>query len=120
MESLEIIQITPTRLQELIFEAVKLALSENKSSTSSENVQDIFTVDETAAYFKVERQTIYNWCHKGIIEPSIKGGRVYFKRSELRLQEDTSHILFRAHCINYEIRKSINLEIKKTRIGRNK
>lgn len=104
MENLSIIQVSPQHLKELIADGVKLGLSANKPSTDNEYEDDILTVEETAAYFKVERQTIYNWSKKGILTPLIRGGRVYFKKSDLHINEDKQHVLFRANIIRSEFR----------------
>jgi excisionase family DNA binding protein len=41
------------------------------------------TVAETAKYFKVTRQTIYNWVNKGIVTKYKIGGRSLFKISDI-------------------------------------
>ncbi len=49
----------------------------------SQKEDEHVTIDETAAFFKVSRQTVYNWRKKGLIEAHSIEGRVYYKKNEL-------------------------------------
>lgn len=60
--------------------------TETKSAPSAWPPTDpIFTIDEAAADLSVSRRTIYDWVHKGIIEPPQKLGlrRVGYRRSTI-------------------------------------
>ena len=85
MDTLQIIQITPNELVNLISDRVCEQL--NKLATSS-NINAVestphLTRKETAKYFGVSLNCINDWCRKGIITPYKVGQRTYFKRSEL-------------------------------------
>lgn len=45
--------------------------------------EKLLSVDQTAAFFGVSRQTVYNWKREGKLTYCRKGGRVFFKQSEL-------------------------------------
>lgn len=52
------------------------------------------TVGEVAKYFKVTRQTIYNWINKGIVTKYKIGGRSLFKIPEIEEKMKTQPYIF--------------------------
>ena len=85
METLQIIQITPNELVNLISDRVCEQLKQLTSTTNNDSVESNphLTRKETAKYFGVSLNCINDWCRKGIITPYKVGQRTYFKRSEL-------------------------------------
>jgi hypothetical protein len=85
METLQIIQITPNELVNLISDRVCEQLNQFTLTTNSNAVESTphLTRKETAQYFGVSLNCINDWCRKGIITPYKVGQRTYFMRSEL-------------------------------------
>ena len=54
--------------------------------------RDFYTSDEAATYCGVRISTIYSWVHDDLIPHYKPGGRLLFKRSELREWIESSRI----------------------------
>lgn len=86
MSAIQLIQVTPTELAELISENVKLQLQElffELQSKSQNESTEFLTRKETAELFKVSLVTIHDWSNNGILKAYKLGNRTYFKRTEL-------------------------------------
>jgi hypothetical protein len=86
MSQVQLIQVTPTELAELISENVKAQLRElflEINGTPKEDEHEFLTRKETAALFKVSLVTIHDWSNSGILKPYKLGNRTYYKYSEL-------------------------------------
>lgn len=86
MGAIQLIQVTPTELAELISENVKIQLQElfiELQSKSQNDSTEFLTRKETAELFKVSLVTIHDWSNNGILKAYKLGNRTYFKRTEL-------------------------------------
>lgn len=86
MSTIQLIQVTPSELVNLITEGVKTQMQEllNVSRTEQPNDENEFlTRKETAQFFKVSLVSIHQWMNDGIIKPYKVGNRTYFKKLEL-------------------------------------
>jgi hypothetical protein len=86
MGTIQMIQVTPNELANLISESVKSQIQELINATNKEHpkdVNDLFSRKETAEFFKVSLVSIHSWMKDGIIKPYKVGNRTYFKKSEL-------------------------------------
>jgi hypothetical protein len=82
-QTIQLLNITPHDLTNLIKEGIKSELSELTKSINSDESTPHLTRKETAQYFGVSLNCINDWCRKGIITPYKVGQRTYFMRSEL-------------------------------------
>jgi hypothetical protein len=86
MGTIQMIQVTPNELANLISESVKTQIQELVNATNKEqpkDVNDLLSRKETAEFFKVSLVSIHSWMKDGIIKPYKVGNRTYFKKSEL-------------------------------------
>jgi excisionase family DNA binding protein len=60
------------------------------------------TRNETAKYFGVSRQAIYDWEKKGLITPIRKFGRTYFEIEDLeKIDDDDDELLTIPEALKY-------------------
>lgn len=84
MSTIQLLQITPVELANLITENVKVHFQEMANGASIEPIpKEIISRKEAADLFKVSLVTIHEWSNNGIIKPYKLGNRTYFKYSEL-------------------------------------
>ena len=86
MGTIQMIQVTPNELANLISESVKSQIQELINATNKEQLKDendLLSRKETAEFFKVSLVSIHSWMKDGIIKPYKVGNRTYFKKSEL-------------------------------------
>jgi hypothetical protein len=86
MSQVQLIQVTPTELADIISENVKAqlkALFKEMQGTPKEDEHEFLTRKETAALFKVSLVTVHEWSNNGILKPYKLGNRTYYKYSEL-------------------------------------
>ena len=86
MGTIQMIQVTPNELVNLISESVKTQIQELVNASTKEQPKtenDLLSRKETAAFFKVSLVSIHAWMKDGIIKPYKVGNRTYFKKSEL-------------------------------------
>jgi len=86
MGTIQMIQVTPNELANLISESVKSQIQELINATNKEQLKDendLLSRKETADFFKVSLVSIHSWMKDGIIKPYKVGNRTYFKKSEL-------------------------------------
>ena len=69
-----------SRLREIVYETV------NKMSQQfiKDDSDELWTVEETAQYFKKSKDTIENWTNKGYLIKHLIGNSVYYKPSEVK------------------------------------
>lgn len=82
----QLIQVTPEELVNLISESVKAQLKELSSrleGNTSSDEKEFLTRKETAELFKVSLVTIHEWQNNGILKVYKMGNRSFFKYSEL-------------------------------------
>lgn len=85
METLQLINIKPEQLAELIKEGVKLELQILKKELLHENANDeILTREEVCRILSIDPSTLWHWQNKNKIKAyGISGSRRYYKRSEI-------------------------------------
>lgn len=86
MGSVQLIQVTPNELANLISENVKVQLQElfiELQGKSKDDGPEFLTRKETAELFKVSLVTIHDWSNNGLLKAYKLGNRTYYKRSEL-------------------------------------
>lgn len=86
METIQILQVTPIDLVNLISESVKKELIDFSNQSKEKppiDENEFLTRKETAELFKVSLPTIHDWTNNGILKPYKLGNRTYYKRFEL-------------------------------------
>ncbi len=70
----------------------KLSLFEgNKKPVAATIAEELLKIDAVAEYFKVTKKTIHNWVNAGEIKRHYKGGRSFYKRSEIEKSLEQKH-----------------------------
>ena len=83
-QSIQMLNITPNDLANLIKEGIKSELSELKNTLNPDNLETPhLTRRQTADFFGVSLNCVNDWTRKGILKAYKVGQRTYFKRSEL-------------------------------------
>ena len=79
MQQQILISISPAELQEMITDAVNLAMSKHNDKS-----KDIL-IDQAAVEkrYTISKPTVIAWGKKGKLKPIKMGRRVYYKESEL-------------------------------------
>lgn len=86
MQQIQLFQVTPNELANLISESVFTQIQEMVNASTKEQPKtenDLLSRKETADFFKVSLVSIHAWMKDGIIKPYKVGNRTYFKKSEL-------------------------------------
>jgi len=86
MQQIQLFQVTPNELANLISESVKTQIQELVNATNKEQQKDendLLSRKETAEFFKVSLVTVHSWVNSGLIRPLKMGNKTYFKKSEL-------------------------------------
>jgi predicted DNA-binding transcriptional regulator AlpA len=86
MNSIQLIQVTPNELADLISENVKTSiqnLAKGLNELNQPHQKEIVSRKEVAEMFDVSLVTIHDWMNNDILKPYKIGGRTFFKRSEL-------------------------------------
>jgi len=84
IQSIQMLNITPNELANLIKEGIKTELSELKKTLHPDHLESPhLTRRETAKFFGVSLNCVNDWTRKGILKSYKVGQRTYFKRSEL-------------------------------------
>jgi hypothetical protein len=55
----------------------------NQITSSSEDEEELFTVEETTNFLKCSKQALWNWRKSGILPSYRLGNRVYYKKSDI-------------------------------------
>lgn len=88
MKVIQLIQVTPIELVDLIREGIKAEFQNQipkvlKPEPTENNQKKFLTRKETAEKLQVSLVTIYKWQKLGILKVYKMGNRSYFKYSEL-------------------------------------
>lgn len=86
MKIVEVTQVTPVELVNLITEGIKDQLKDlsiKLNSDSTENLKPHLTRKETALFFNISLNCLNDWSNKGILKPYQVGNRIFFKREEI-------------------------------------
>jgi hypothetical protein len=85
MNAIQLLQITPEELTNLIKEGLKPELDlliQNYKNKPQEH-KEFITRKETAKFFEISLVCLHDWSKKGIVKPYKMGNRTYFRYSEL-------------------------------------
>jgi hypothetical protein len=85
MTSLQLVQISPSELADLIKEGLKSELQEllQQFKEQPHDQKEFLTRKETAEFFAISLVCLHDWCKKDILTPYKMGNRTYFNYSEL-------------------------------------
>lgn len=86
MSTIQLIQVTPDELVNLITKGVKTHLDELSArwgTIPQQTQKELLTRKETQALFQVSSVTIHEWQKNGILKVYKLGNRSYFRYSEL-------------------------------------
>lgn len=83
MEKQEITFDSLPKAMASLFEEVKQIKSLILDTSTKEAGDQLFSIQETAEFLHVKRQTLYSYVSKGIIPHHKRAGRLYFSKSEL-------------------------------------
>lgn len=79
--AIQLIQITPEQLSELI--GNRIADSIEKLKDSIPHQEQLLTREQTAELLQVDPSTLWHWSKKGKLKSYGIANRVYYKRSEI-------------------------------------
>jgi hypothetical protein len=83
-QSIQLLNITPNDLTNLIKEGIKSELTELKKSLNPESLESPhLTRRQTAEFFGVSLNCVNDWTRKGILRVYKVGQRSFYRRSEL-------------------------------------
>ncbi|MFN4234411.1 MAG: helix-turn-helix domain-containing protein [Bacteroidia bacterium] len=85
MKHIQVTNVSPEELVNLITEGIKIQLQQYSvfAANKSEGLNNPhLTRKETARFFNVSLNCINDWCKKGILKSYKVGNRTYFKRDE--------------------------------------
>ena len=84
MQSIQLVQVTPSELVNLINEELRSHI-ENLSNQLSKHPQEkeILSRKDCAELLGVSLVTLHDWNKKGIITPYKLGNRTFYRRSEI-------------------------------------
>ncbi len=88
MQKQLLINISPEELQDLI-QASILKVIKPLLANGIPDDKEIMDLKEVAAYLKLSESTIYRRTHERTIPHYKKGGKLYFKRSEIEKYRDS-------------------------------
>ena len=84
MNILEVVQVTPEQLSQILKEVVCEQLAEfTKDNPRQPKEKALLSIDETRQYFGISKPCLYDWTKKGILKSHKVGGRVFYKRSDI-------------------------------------
>jgi hypothetical protein len=87
MQTIQLIQVTPNELVNLIVESVKTQIQELSSQLKGAQLtkenKEFLNRSETAKLFGVSLPTIHLWQNNGILKVYKMGNRCFFRYSEL-------------------------------------
>ena len=76
--------LTPQQLLEAVHNVVQEAVREAlRSSSAKEEDQHLYTVQETAKFLSITRQTVHEYVRTGKLRVHKIGARSYFMRAEI-------------------------------------
>ena len=78
MKVIQLLEITPEELSQLIAKEVVKQLNDKKEPES-----DLLTREETCDFLKINSSTLWDWTNKGKVQAYGIGNRRYYKKSEI-------------------------------------
>lgn len=83
MESIQLLQITPQQLQQIVVESFKNELNKLIEHFQPKAPQELLTREETAQKLKINLSTLHNWTKNKTLTAYGMGSRVYYRNSEI-------------------------------------
>ena len=84
MQQIQITQLSPEDLQELLKELFRSELEALKKQNEKSNADVFYTREETAERLKINLSTLHRWTKSGKIIPHAIGTRIYYKESSIQ------------------------------------
>ena len=84
MQQIQITQLSPEDLQELLKELFRSELEALKKQNEKSNADVFYTREETAERLKIDLSTLHRWTKSGKIIPHAIGARIYYKESSIQ------------------------------------
>ena len=84
MQQLQITQLSPEDLKDILKELFRSELEALKKQNKKSNVEVFYTREETADRFKIDISTLHRWTKSGKIIPHAIGARIYYKESSIQ------------------------------------
>ncbi|UYW02087.1 helix-turn-helix domain-containing protein [Flavobacterium agricola] len=83
MNQIQIIQVTPEQLKQVVQDAVKIELEQYLKNPEPQKEDELLTREETAELLKVSLATLDRWSKNGKMQPLKIQHKVYFKKSDI-------------------------------------
>lgn len=86
-----VFQLSTEEFEMLLDKIIEKKLSQfqgNKTPAINAASEELLKIAAVADYFKVTKKTIHNWVNAGEIKRHYKGGRSYYKKSEIEKSLD--------------------------------
>jgi len=83
MKQIQLIQITPEELEQLILGGIDKKLNALSEQFQPKQPSEYMTRLEVKELFKVNLSTVHNWTKKGKLKAYAIGNRVLYKREEV-------------------------------------
>ena len=84
MQQLQITQLSPEDLKDILKELFRSELEALKKQNEKSNAEVFYTREETADRFKIDISTLHRWTKSGKIIPHAIGARIYYKESSIQ------------------------------------
>lgn len=82
LKTTTLVVVSPADLKEFALQI----LNEAKKTNWEDNT--LYTTSEFAKRHNVSTNTLWRWCKMGILKPTKIGGKVWYKESDLRKEEN--------------------------------
>ena len=80
---MQIIQVTPEELKNIINDVLDTKLKELSSSKENQQKTELLSRKETKELLGVSYVTLNNWNRKGILEPNYLGNKVFYNKQQI-------------------------------------
>ena len=84
MQQIQITQLTPEDLKDILKELFRSELEALKKQNKKSNAEVFYSREETADRFKINLSTLHRWTKSGKIIPHAIGARIYYKESSIQ------------------------------------
>ena len=81
--TLQFIQISPEKFQEMIISGVKSELEKLKTEFQPKQPTEYLTRQQVKELLDIDLSTVHNWTKRGKLQAYGIAGRVYYKRAEV-------------------------------------
>ena len=80
---MQLIQVTPNELKEIINEVIETKLNELLHLEQKKQKTEFLTRKETKELLRVSYVTLNNWHRKGILEPRYIGNKLFYDKQKI-------------------------------------